>query len=95
MEFQQHPPINLAPRPSIDNRKITRVSESIGKNDRGIARYLYHKNCGCSEEDITKIAESVLGYNSDSSYSQSKRIDIDTTLASPGCTNERTVETIL
>ena len=92
IEFQQHPPINLAPRPSINERKITRSSESIRKNDRGVARYLHHKNCGCSEEDITKVAESVLDCNSDTSYSHSKPNDSDTASV---YTNERTEETIL
>ena len=78
VEFQQHPPINLALRTSINNRKITRSSESIRKNDRGVATYLFHKNCGCSEKDITRVAESVLECNSDTSYSHSKQIDSDT-----------------
>ena len=91
IEFQQHPPINLAPRPSINERKITRSSESIQKNDRGVVTYLNNKNCGCSEKDITRVSESGLECNNDTSYSHSKRIGNDSASAS---IDERTVEPI-
>ena len=69
IEFQQHPPINLAPRPPLEDRKITRVSNSIRKDDRGVKTYIRHKGCGCSEDDITNLPESAMEFSSCFDYS--------------------------
>lgn len=95
IEFQQHPPINLAPRPALEDRKITRPSESIAKADTGVRECIRHKGCSCSEEEITKLPESALESSTCFEFSPSVSKKSSSVSVASSLEEELTVEELL